>query len=80
MGPDNIPMSILKKLGPKMKGALQGALGNVLHDKEGPRDWRHGRGKLIHKGTGERTDLTNYRLITGTSTVYRVGMQVVRRG
>lgn len=79
MGPDRVPMSVLKKMGSKMKEALQGALGDVLHGRDVPKDWRHGRVKLIYKGTGEKTDLTNYRPITVTSTMYRVGMQVIRR-
>lgn len=69
VGPDNVPMSILKKLGPKMKEALRGALGDVLHEKEVPRDWRHGRVKLIDTGTGERTDLTKHWPITVIPTV-----------
>lgn len=79
MGPDRVPMCVLKKMGPKMKEALQGALGDVLHGRDVPEDWRHGRVKLIYKGMGEKTDLTNYRPITVTSTMYRVGMQVIRR-
>ncbi|KAM7295203.1 hypothetical protein ISCGN_024708 [Ixodes scapularis] len=78
MGRDEIPMSLIQGLGPRMRALVAENLTEILADAQVPETWKETRMKLLYKGKGEKADLGNYRPISITSVLYRMCTQIIR--
>ncbi|KAM7291590.1 hypothetical protein ISCGN_028163, partial [Ixodes scapularis] len=78
MGRDEIPMSLIQGLGPRMRALVAENLTEILADAQIPETWKETRMKLLYKGKGEKADLGNYRPISITSVLYRMCTQIIR--
>ncbi|MDJ1305866.1 MAG: reverse transcriptase domain-containing protein, partial [Candidatus Midichloria sp.] len=78
IGPDGIPIKLVKNLGPKSKAKLREVVSTMITKGNIPNEWRLSRMSLIYKGKGAKTDVSNYRPITVTPVIYRLVMQIVK--
>ncbi|XP_040357166.2 uncharacterized protein LOC121046700 [Ixodes scapularis] len=77
-GMDEIPMRLVKELGPETRALLREILNQILKEGWVPEEWRTSRLRLIYKGKGQKSTLGNYHPIAITSVLYRVFTQIIR--
>ena len=77
-GPDEIPIQLIKNLGPKSKALLTNAIEQVIRTKNIPVGWRESKMNLIYKGKGDKDKTSSYRPVTVTSVIYRMAMQAIK--
>lgn len=78
-GLDEVPMTVLKKLGERRREHLRQSFNEIMRTKTIPEEWKIGKIKLIYKGSGEKKTLKNYRPINVTPVGYRVFMKIIKR-
>lgn len=71
-GLDGIPPRLLKRMGPKTRQLLLGALNVVVYSGDIPDGWKTSRMRMIHKKGGDKCLPESYRPITVTSALYRL--------
>ena len=78
-GPDKIPNEFLKQGSKHLESHLTDLFNAILAQGVTPTQWGEGFTHIIYKDKGDITDLSNYRGITVSNSLYKVFMSILNK-